>query len=195
MLIGLAPSTPLALPSEPSTDAVDSLLLVWPPWSRRRRVGGGGSRQLARVCYDAAMVAVLYFLVTSATACKGIPLQDSVRCFVSFVLSANCCYGVGGLGELRFVRPTAGKTGPNSQQLPLVQDSTDPDQAPTVPKTILARCGMLRHAAARCGMLRHASSCWSRVPPVIPRLFEYPQDLTCQNNTKKAKICATIERN
>ena len=47
-------------------------------------------------------------------------------------------------------------------------------QAPTVPKKILARCGMLRHAAARCGMLRHAaaccgmlrhaSSCWSRVP-------------------------------
>ena len=27
------------------------------------------------------------------------------------------------------------------------------DQAPTVPKTILARCGMLRHAAACCGML------------------------------------------
>ena len=58
-----------------------------------------------------------------------------------------------------------------------------------------ACCGMLRHAAACCGMLRHASSCWSRVPPVILRLFEYPQDLTCQNNTKKAKICATIERN
>ena len=58
-----------------------------------------------------------------------------------------------------------------------------------------ACCGTLRHAAACCGMLRHASSCWSRVPPVIPRLFEYPQDLTCQNNTKKAKICATIERN
>ena len=33
-------------------------------------------------------------------------------------------------------------------------------QAPTVPKKILARCGMLRHAAARCGMLRHAAACF-----------------------------------
>ena len=44
----------------------------------------------------------------------------------------------------------------------------DGNQAPTVPKKILARCGMprhaaacrgtLRHAAARCGMLRHAAA-------------------------------------